>query len=145
MSQIFSKDGANLNLSKPIFDGVFHIYKYIYIYSVRITSTGCWYIYIYIWRALFQNAICAIPKKKGLAIAMLISKIVLWKSAFYIGIYAYICTYLWRTLLQNLISELDIGIANSIFGSELIAFRKRTIYRAIYDANWRWRHWNKAI
>ena len=78
-------------------------------------------------RALVQNAISVSPQNV-LAVPMLSSKIVFWKRTLHIFIYLYGYTYLWRAFIQTMISKLDIGIANSIFGLALMAVLEKELF-----------------
>ena len=86
---------------------------------------------LYKWRALFQNALSAIPKI-DVAMPLPSLEIIFWKRVLhkyehiYIYIYIYIYyTHMWKTLYQSTIFEIGIGIASSFSGMTLKAFWKR--------------------
>ena len=97
-------------------------------FYTRIISTCMKMHTLGIWRALFQNALNAIPEKGACNANAKFKYCILVKSFWHVYIYPYICTYLWRALFQNMIPDVGIGIVTSIFGLVLSAFWKRALH-----------------
>ena len=73
-----------------------------------------------IWRALFQNAISAIPKRNWFAMTMASSLIEFWIRAFCLSICTHIYMFMKRSFPKHRHCKLDFWIgAYPIFGKEL--------------------------
>ena len=95
--------------------------------------TGTYGLSTPIWRALFRNALSAIPKY-GLAMPMSNLTIMFSKRAFHIWINAYIYVQSYEELFSK--SELGIAIITSIFGIALNVFWKRALDMCIWFLSW---------